>query len=235
LLRFKVHQLKLKGRHYLLLPKLNGRQMGILKERLASTGFSVEMKDMLTARSREGTIKISPSGFCSSSLDPSDSVLPVVPDLLRTRAEKVPLRVLEDAYFRTSRSADLLTVRLYPRMECSSLWEAMRASDVCGLAPDEHAVAVFLINRTEGKCALVTDFPVDDAKPRVYGRRRYFNSKLDGAEGAASLRSAGVRGQRNSYLRRDGTMVLQCGTDSPRRDWLELFGTLGEWCFFTPA
>jgi hypothetical protein len=234
LLRFKVHQLKLGGKHYLLLPKLNRLQVGILEKRLAKSGFSVERGAVLTARSRQGAIYIAKSGLCWSFLDPSDSVLPAVPDLLASPREKVPLTSLKRAYLGVSKSGRASVAHLFPRLERSSLWTKLRATDGCGLAPDEHAVASFVLERATGRCEILTDFFVDGAMPHIYGRRRYFDSMLEPDEAASALRQVEARHPRNSYLSREGTIVLEGLRPFRELDWRALLEELGEWCFFTP-
>jgi len=234
LLRFKVHQLHLDGRRYLLLPKLNGRQIEILANRLAESGFDVQTGEVLKARSRKGTIYLSASGLSWSSLDSSDVLLPAIPDILAVQKVKVPLPELKGKYVRTGSEATT-TLYLSPRIESASLWEKMRASGDCGLAPDEHAVISFLINQAGGRCGMLTDYPADDATPRIYGRKRYFDSRLDCDEALSTLRAVGERRSRNSYIRRDGTVLFESYHAIHRRDWLELFAELGEWCYYVPV
>jgi hypothetical protein len=235
LLPFKVHQLQLGGRHYLLLPKLNTMQAEILESRLVKSGFSVERGEVLTARSRQGAIHVAKSGLCWSSLDPSDWVLPAIPDLLASPKERTSLASLRSLYLSLPRSGASKAIRLFTRVECGPLWLKMRASDGCGLAPDEHAVATFLFNRTDRRCALLTDFFVDGATPRICGRRRYFDSDLKSDEAVATLRVVGRRGIRNSYVNKEGTFRL-AGLRAVRQlDWESLFEELGEWCFFTAS
>ena len=82
---------------------------------------------------------------------------------------------------------------------------------------------------------MVTDFFVDGSTPLVFGRRRYFQAELDHDEGALTLRAIGGRGQRNSYITRDGELGPIAATSFSRQDWARLFSDLGEWCPFTPV
>jgi len=234
LLRFKVHQLELGGRHYLLLPKLNARQVDILGQRLEGLGFSVHQGELLRAKSKQGTVTVSPAGFSWSTFDPSDTVLPAIPNLLSVAKERISLDALKGRYLRVQGSPGASTVHLSLRLESSPLWEKLRASGECGLAPDEHTLASFLIRRVEGRCGLITDFPADDPTPHLFGRKRYFESMLEPEEAASTLRVAGGRGARNSYVVRGGAIRLRGLLSLARRDWLDWFAELGEWCFFTP-
>ena len=103
------------------------------------------------------------------------------------------------------------------------------------LAPDEHAVASFLLEKTQGKCEMITDFLVDGSTPLVLGKKRYFDSKLDADEAASTLRVVGERRERNSYIRRDGNLGLRSVSGISRADWTDLFADLGDWCPFTPV
>jgi len=120
-----------------------------------------------------------------------------------------------------------------PRLESSSRWRELRASDGCALAPDEHAVVSFLLEKARGKCEMITDFVVDGSTPIVLGRKRYFDSKLAPAEAAATLRAVGEQGRRNSYVHRDGNLRLSSSSGISRQDWTDLFSDLGDWCPFT--
>jgi hypothetical protein len=235
LLRFRIHRLRLGGIHYVFMPKLNGGQLELLERRLVETGFSVGRGRSLKAESRESTIRVSPGGVCWCSLDPSDTVLPVIPDILASPKEKISLASLKGLYLRKSTGRDVTEAQLITRTESSFLWSKLRSSGECGLTPDEHAVASFLVGRAKGYCEMVTDFPSDDPTPHIYGRRRYFLSRLGPSEAASLLRVVGERGTRNAYVRRDGTIGLAGMPVISRQDWLDLFDELGEWCSFTPS
>ena len=234
MLEFRVHQLEVGGKHYLPLPKLNTRQIKLLGDRLAQTGFSVNYGDLLTARSKAGRVSVSRSGICWSSLDPSDAILPAVPQILSIPKEDVSLEALRRMYLRTPSYGNAGTVHLLLRLESTPVWEKLRALDGCGLTPDEHFVISFLLEGSIGGCGMLTDFPVTNPRPRIYGRRRYFDSELDPQEAASTLRRVGERGERNSYVRRDGTIILGSHLTATRVDWMRLFAELGEWCSFRP-
>lgn len=209
--------------------------MQVFQSRLANKGFSVQRSQVLSAKSREGTIHIDPSGLSWSAFDPADAVLPAMPDVLRSPKEPVRLKELAAKYFRAARSGGTTTLQLVPRVESSSRWAALRASDECGLAPDEHEVASFLIRQAGGTCRMVTDFPNAGSVVAVYGRKLYYDSTIGSAEAVSTLRAVGKRASRNSYLRRGGALELSGILSPSREDLAELFEGLGEWCSFTAA
>jgi len=221
-----VHHIDLACRHYLLLPKLNARQVGVLSARLGSQGFSVRHPAGFLARSKKGSIHFDPSGVCWSSFDPEDFVLPAIPELLSCPKEPVALSKLASLYFRTRGSF----TRILTRMESGAAWKSLRSSDLCALTPDERLVALGLLRL--GSCRLVTDFIIDDPTPLYCGRRRYFQVAGDTAEAASTLRVAGRKLPRNSYLPKEGIFRLRAGPLLPRLEGV--FRDLGEWCFFTP-
>jgi len=233
-LRFRVHQFQLGGKHYLLLPKLNSSQVEVLAKRFAEIGV-VTRGALLVVNSRQGPISVSDAGLCWSSFDPGDVVLPAVPNLLSCPKEDAQMETVKARYLRTSRSQEGTTVRVLPRLESSSLWRELRASGGCALAPDEHAVVSTLLRGARRKCEMVTDFFVGGSVPLVYGRKRYFGSKLGPDEAALTLRVAGERGLRNSYVPNDGALGPISASALRRRNWLDLFGDLGEWCPFEPV
>jgi len=200
--------------------------------RFEKKGYSVERAGSMIARSKKGTIHISPSGLCWSSSDPSDAVLPAVPDILACPKEPTSLRMIESMYYRMSRVNGKTIVRLSTRLE-SSHWGELRASGQCGLTPDELAVASFMIRRAKGDCELMTDFPTGESVPRICGRRRFYESSLTLTEALTTLEVVGKHATRNTFLMRDG--ILRLGVPLPSRDEkLGLIAELGEWCYFTP-
>jgi hypothetical protein len=228
-----VHQFQLGGKHYLFLPKLNTLQIELLDSRFSEIGI-VRRAPTLAVSSRKGVIRVSEEGLCWSSFDPSDAVLPAIPALLSCPREEASMETVKGKYFRVSKSKEGTTFHILPRLESSSRWRELRASDGCALAPDEHAVVSFLVERARGNCEMITDFLVDGSTPLVLGRRRYFDSRLDPDEATSTLRVAGERGQRNSYIPRNGRFDLSTMSAPSRRDWSDLFADLGEWCSFTP-
>jgi hypothetical protein len=234
LLPFRIHQFCIGRLHLLLLPKMNNAQMMAISKRLTQSGYSVEHSDSLLARSGHGKIRIDASGVCRSTADIADLIIPAIPDILSFEKESIPMDELRSLYLAIGRSGKKTRIRISTRMESCLLWEFMRASDSCGLSPDEHAVASFLLEHTSSACGVLTDFPEEGSVIRMLGRRRYFNSKVNPATAAMTLRVAGAKSVRNSYLPRDGMLGLASFDKPSALDWVGLFKELGEWCYFTP-
>jgi len=232
---FRVHELTIAGRHFILLPKLNNAQVGALALRLTENGFLVRGSNVLTATSAKGAIHVDPRGFCWSVFDPSDEVLPAIPSLLAIAKERMPLNELMGLYFMISKSRGKTVVRLSIRVESSTLWKALRASGECGLTPDEYAVVSLLIDRAKGVCRLLTDFPTDGSTPRIYGNRRYYESDLGLLEAILTLRSLGQRTSRNSYIPSNGALVFDPFVLPSKEELAHHFEGLGEWCYFRPV
>jgi hypothetical protein len=232
LLPFKVHQLLLKGRHYILLPKLNPGQMQAFVRRFEEKGWAVERAGFLTAKLRKVAIHVVPSGYCWSSHDPSDMVLPAIPEILSCPKERAPLAKIEEMYYRISNVNGQAVVHLSSRIESTSLWGELRSAGECALSPDEHAVASFMIARAKGTSRMLTDFPVAGSVPKIYGRKRFYESNLNREAALSTLRVAGMRAAESSYLRRDGILALG-SVSLPTRDVrLGLIDELGEWCSY---
>ena len=232
---FRVHQFHLRGRHYLLLPKLNQPQMHLFAERLSTRGFTLKHGRELIARSREGALHIDPAGLCWSAFDPADAILPAIPDVLAKEKQRIPLRDLRGLYFASTILRGETLARLSTRLESGATWDALRASGECSLAPDEREVASFLMKRSLGPCRMVADFSMEGSLPMIRGRRLYFDCYADCDLACSFLRAAGERASQNSYLPRDG--VLSLGHSALRRSgsFEDLFRNLGEWCFYTPG
>ncbi len=69
-------------------------------------------------------------------------------------------------------------IGLATRFESFSHWDELRAKDESGLAPDEQAVASFILEGAMGDCTPLTDFPIG-GRPVFLGKKRYFVSSLD--------------------------------------------------------
>jgi hypothetical protein len=225
-LPFKVHHLEILGKHYLLLPKLNDRQMGILKGRLKRNGFSVLQSPSIIARSAKGTIHVDPSGLCWGYSDPEDLLLPAIPELLSCPKQVIPMKAMESLYFRSNGSS----ARIVTRLESGTLWEHLRATGDCGLTPDERAVALEVVGEA-GAARLVADYAGSTPKLYTFGHRRYFETAVNRAEAESTLRCAGELRAGNSYLPNDGSLGLRKGFLPHLR---ETFSNLGDWCYFTP-
>ena len=234
MLRFKAHQVQVGRRRYILLPKLNSGQLLKFADRLTRVGYRMTRSGSLKARSGRDFIHVYPEGVCWSTVDPSDAVLPVISEILESPKEQMELAALKTMYLRLVRSGRAVAAGMSARIESYSIWDRLRAADGCALAPDEHAVASFLMSNCEA-CDLLTDFFAEGSLARWCGRKRYYASILDGAQAAATLRVVGTRATRNSYVHRDGHLRLRGFATPSREAWLELFGELGDWCSFAPS
>ena len=231
MLCFRICELKIGGLHFILQPKLNVAQLGFLRREFERKGFSVEPGERITARRRGESLHLEPCGYCWSSGDPADLILPMVPDLLSFPKEGISQRSLEGMYFRGDASGERGSTRVYPRLESYTRWERLRKDDGCGMAPDESLVCTSLMGRSSEPFPMVTDYLTDGAVPVVWGRRRYFETSLPPEEASRTLRSAVAKGVRNSYLPRDGLLL---GRHGPANVW-DLAEELGEWCFYTAS
>lgn len=234
MLDFRLLQIRLRSRFYLLLPKLNSSQVRIIGERLKERDFTVEKDSLLVATKRGTAVHIDPSGFCWSSKDPTDAIAPIIPEILGVPKEAVPLDELQNRYFRLQRFKTSVAVRLSARIESSTLWRELRASGECGLTPDERAVASLLLESSTGGCVMLTDFPTQGSHSRMIGKKQYYESSLDPAEAASTLRVAGPAGIRNSYLPERCVLLLRSIRRPSREKLVELFDSLGEWCYLRP-
>ena len=207
--------------------------MQVVSDRLGAIGRVTTSSGWLSTRLEEGAVHVDPTGLCWSLVDPSDSILPIVPDLLSCPKEVVPLDRFQSKYIRTKSSNETSGVHLRVRLESDQPWNALRVAGDCALAPDEHMVAIFLMRSTLENCRVLSDFPDSHSKVNPIGRHMYFDSNLCSAVAASTLRMAGMKASRNSYLRRDGTLRFRCAPRATRRGWADLSNELGEWCFFS--
>ena len=233
MLRFKVHQFRLKGTHYLLLPKLTPEQMQMIAKRLAGLGKVVRSTELVSAKLTDGSIHVDARGLCWARFDPSDAVLPVVPDLLSCRRTKVSTKDLRAKYYRIVKGMGPEAVRFSLRLESGSHWRALRASGDCALAPDEHETAASLLSASTGSYRMVTDYPEDESTVIRIGGRRFFESNVESEEAASTLRVAGERAPRNSYIPADGILRLAEGSTFQAERNAKLFDSLGEWCYYS--
>jgi hypothetical protein len=235
LLEFSLHEIGVGSRFYILLPKLNGTQLQALGTRLKSRGFTLSGGPSITARTKGFILHIGQSGLCWSTSDPADLVVPAIPELLATPKEAVPLEELARRYFFLKTSGSRATLRFNLRLERGSLWRTLRGTGQCGLAPDERAVLLFLLESSEGDCDVLTDFTTPTSRKQVIGGKLYFHSRLRSTVVGSTLSSVGMRLARNSYLP-SGDMVHLTKFNPPsRRQLKEFFTSLGEWCYLKPA
>ena len=228
---YNLHEIQIGHRHYLLLPRLNQAQVGMLGALLKERGFDVELGRLMNVRKHGATFHIDPVGVCWSTTDPADFIAPVIPKLLEARKEPILPRDLSSKYFRRVRRGALTAFRLSTRIETTPLWRSLRASGLCALAPDERAVAAFLIGLSDG-CALVTDFPTRSSRVRMIGKRQYYESFLTPGDAGDTIRAAGEKGPRNSYLPTDGTLRFRTFRSPRTEDFQALSDRLGEWCYY---
>jgi len=234
MLRYEPLQFSLGNSEYLLLPKLVPSQLGILSNRLSEAGFKITAGASLTARRPGQTIRINPAGICWSNRDPMDAVAPAIPDLLRARKRRTRIGAVRSAYFRSERVGERISIRFVLRIESGLLWTRLRRTGTCGIAPDEHSVASFVLSNGLGQCEMLTDYPLERCKVRVLGNMQYYTSSLSCSEAASTLRLAGRRQVRNSYLPEDGRVELDSVRHAARKQWVGLLRDLGEWCFLDP-
>lgn len=234
MLFFRVNHFELGDRHFLLLPKLNQNQMEVIGKELADEGFSVTFGSCLKAMSSECSIHVEQIGLCWSSSDPSDYLLPLIPRVLACEREAVSQSELLGMYFRLFLNDGRPAVRFDFRLESLGNWDRLRSTGGCGLAPDEHLLARFLLSESRGACPMITDFAVEGSVPFYSGRKLYYRSVLPATKASDTLRLVGSRKQNNSYISRDGTLLLGRHAHEHERltDCLE---ALGEWCSFRVA
>ena len=214
-----------------MLPKLNSGQLASIARLLEEKGCAVRAGDPLVARTNEGSFRLTSAGLCQSNFDAADLLLSSFPEVLEFPKATAPLEVLTAMYFKGGLSRNSTAQRLVTRMEHSSIWDALRRTGQCALAPDEHAASLLVI-RSARKCQVVTDFPFDTEAPFVLGKKRYFHSTLESGEASSTLRMIGSTGQRNSYVRRDGTLGLIASQRLTNAELRNLFADIGEWCYF---
>jgi len=233
-LRFSLHEVKIGSRFYLLLPKLNPRQMLTIELRLRAQGFSVRADPQIIAKKDREILHCLSSGLCWSGTDPSDALIPVIPELLASPKDEVSVSALKEIYFGMVKSGSAAMVRFLPRMEGGPTWRLLRAMGACSLAPDELAVLDFLLEHASGGCNLVTDFPAPRVRKRIIHGRQFYETNLPVADARSTLASVGSQADRNSYLPKRGILKLSTFNHPSRREYLELFESLGEWCYFQP-
>jgi hypothetical protein len=231
MLTYELLQLDIGDRSLILMPRLVSAQLDLLSARLSSLGFRVTTGSLLTAKRPGQTIHISSSGYCLSNQDPTDHVAPAIPELLAVPKQSVPATALMGTYLQTKHSAPGVAVRFTPRIESGILWTELRRADNCGLTPDEHFVLRAVLKAASGRCTLLTDFPVEGSRIKVIGRRQYYISSLTLSEASSTLRVAGRRGERNSYLPRDGIVRLASLRPFSHRQLVGISNGLGEWCY----
>jgi hypothetical protein len=233
MLRYEVREVETRAGHCLLLPKMTPAQMALMAERLRTQDFRVYQGRVLKASSRNQRVLVNPSGFAWSNESLSDILLPSIPRLLEAPKTLVSASTLLEMYMKLRRGTSPL-IRFSPRIESGSTWTMLRSEDACGLSPDEGLMITTVLSRC-ADCELVTDFPTHRSKTTFARRKAFFASALSPADVTETLRQAGGRRERNSYLPRDGVVRVR-GLDAPSSgEWIAQLRELGEWCYFSPV
>ncbi|MDG6981711.1 MAG: hypothetical protein JRN51_11455 [Nitrososphaerota archaeon] len=206
------------------MPKLNKEQISLLSRRFDSAGFRVEAGPILSARTTSRAIHVDPAGLCWGSPDPSDYLLPSIPDILGCEKEKASPEELIGKYFVFSSERGEHSVRVNPRLESLGTWDELRATGGCALSPDEQCMARALLEGAAGPCRLVTDFLADESNALLMGRRSYYDSRLPAGEACKTLRAVDCLGPRNAYIPRNG--VLSLAGPCPKEALTKAAGTL---------
>jgi len=233
MLRFKFNQLELRGKYYVPLPKMTRVQTEVIGARLRVLGFKVSGEEKLKADMGSATITLEGRGLCWSNRDLTDILAPSVPHILTMGEEATSLRRICAEYFQVKREGARAILRLVPRLESSTIWADLRATDSCALTPDEHAVYSFLLSHSAVSSEILTDFPIEGCKLRLVGKKLYYSGGVRGAEAAAALREIGVKNPRNSYLPKESILSLSAFRVS-KKALISVMRGLGEWCFLTP-
>ncbi len=232
MLTYTVRQFFLDGlkRYYLPLPKLTPEQLLLMSDHLRKNDFKVAplLDGVLRAGMREMRLIVDQSGVAWANMDLLDVLVPCVPKLLQ--AKKVRMSV--NQYFLIKRGGDT-QVQFLPRLEARRTWKELRRISVCGLTPDERHMIRTLLEGSEGKVDVVTDFPVEGSKPFRVERTNYYRSALEVGEFAATLPIFGATGSRNSYLPINSLLVFRKFRAPSHQQMKRAFEELGEWCFLS--
>jgi hypothetical protein len=231
LLHYRVQRLEVRGMNYILLPKLNQAQMELLSRRLTGGSLPAGQRGSFTAKSGQDRIHVDAGGLCWSSSDPSDHVIPEIPDLLGCEKEALGAIEVLRLYLHFDDGRGHGKVRMNTRIESGWNWDTLRTSDECGLAPDERLIVLWFAEGSEGDVVTTTDYPGAGARPFKVGRKTYFESSLNAAELSETLRVAGKRKPRNSYLPRDN-ILSAVDKAFLFHDSMKVLEELGDWCSF---
>jgi len=177
-------------------------------------------------------IMVDRRGICSSNEDLSDFVAPAVPEILALAQARVSFSELRNMYFASETRGSALLLRLSPRLETQSFWEELRSMGSCALTPDERLVYSILLSSLVSLDPLVTDFPVEGSAVRRINGRQYYDSILEPAEAASTLRGMGSTQERSTYLPRNSLLSFSPAS-LPKEELRRAFGELGDWCFLS--
>ncbi len=232
MLKFRLFEFDVGGRRYLILPTLNSGQMKAIHERLSGKGLVTRRRGQASAGTR-GPIHVNHSGVCWSASDPSDAIVPVIPDLLSMPKETISVESLASQYFRVGVYGRQTLVRLSTRVE-SALWRALRSRGECGLAPDERALVTFIVGHSSG-CEMLADFPTSSGRPVMVGKKQYYRGHLTPGDVDVTLSDASRRRTRCSYIPKDGVLRFDSFELPGREELLHLFEDFGDWCSYAPS
>jgi len=223
--------MELGGKHYVLLPKLGGNQIGLVEEGLRSRGFSIRESRGIIATRKGVVVKVFPIGYASSTSDLTDFIAPIIPELLKSPKETVAAKELVNQYI-TLDVNEPKRLRITPRLESGSTWNWLRRLGLCALTPDEHLILKLFLSRARTCSDLLTDFPTRSSRVRVLGTRQFYESALESSDAASSLRSLGHKGERNSYLPRSGILGVEGFTFPSDSELTAAFNDVGDWSSF---
>lgn len=206
---------------------MNQRQAAVAARFLAGRGFKVRPGAHMVASRPDITLHLNSEGLCWSPNDPSDHILPLIPQLLDVPKEGIRPRPLTSMYF--TRRHDTTIARVTTRLEHSSTWKALRSQGISALTPDEHAMVGELLSHSEA-ATLLTDFPLLQSRLKRIGHRRYFESELPGREASATLRQLEGSGPRSSYLPRTCLVRLEQSSPLGYEEISDALDRAGDWC-----
>jgi len=236
MLRFKLHQILLSDRRYLLpLPKLSNGQLQLLCNHLDERGFRVRHGKAPSKRmASKGSQNISVDGalgLASSSsdlLDPLGPAIPIIIAASRPLGEKDREHVAE-MYFSLKRAGPWTELQFFPRLESLRIWSRLRRDGLCGLTPDEAFALRHVLGKASSSLKLkcVTAKPREGSRRLQAGRNLYYESEIPIPEFLSSLRTIDSGStQSASYLPRDSIFSLR----GIRLDMSIDARALGEWC-----
>jgi hypothetical protein len=212
------------GKYYLPLPKLTSQQMQVLRDRLASNGFSTRTDgERLRAESGSGGVTIARSGLAWSGGEMLDAIAPAMPSLFRLPREFTPT----NPYFASKKSRGVFEVQFFPRMEGLRLWTALRRAGECGLTPDEKVAVSRVLLGVDQHVECVSDYPTEGCSTLQVGKMQYYRSSVPAGELVSNLRTTSSSFSKNCYLPRTSVIRLKVSS-APT---LPTGDEFGEWCY----
>ena len=230
---FRYRVMEIGDRHVVLLPRLNSAQMRKAAANLESRGFKVSGARKIVAERKGEKIFLADDGVCWSETDPTDELAPILPEMLHVEKEPLPLETILGKYYDLEMNGKAALVRFKPRVESSHFWRVLREKSDCGLAPDERAVANFILGSAGGSTNLLTDFPLERSAVKRFGKFQYYSSFVPVGEAAATLQDCVIKGTRNSYLPKNGVLNLESFKMPSTIKKARLVLRLAEWCYLS--